>query len=130
MFRISAFLKWVLLVDAATCLTSGLLLMLGSATLQKFLGLPAELLVYSGVSLLPFAAWLVYLATREVLSQAVIWLVITLNALWAIDSIVLLLTGWVLPTELGYTFVIGQALAVALFAGLQYLGLRKSLITV
>jgi hypothetical protein len=34
--------------------------------------------------------------------------------------------GRVAPTELGYSFVIAQALGVAVFAGLEYFGLRKS----
>jgi len=37
-----------------------------------------------------------------------------------------LLTGWVDPTNLGYLFVVAQALGVAMLAGLEYVGLRKS----
>lgn len=126
MYRNSNFLKYVLMADAVTCFGAGLLLMLASSTLQKFLGLPAELLRYAGISLLPFAVWLVYLSTRDTFSRQMITAVIVLNALWTIDSILLLFTGWVAPTELGYAFVVAQALGVALFAGLEYFGLRKS----
>lgn len=124
--RTSNFLRWVLFADAATCVATGLLLMLGSGVLEQFLGLPSGLLRYAGVSLLPFAALLVYLATRAHLSTPVVWAVIVLNALWTIDSFLLLLTGWVAPTELGYAFVIAQALGVAVFAGLEYFGLKKA----
>ena len=48
------------------------------------------------------------------------------NLLWAVDSLLLLVTGWVAPTTLGYAVVVGQALAVAVFAGLQYVGLRRA----
>ncbi len=112
--------------DAATCVATGLLLMFGSGLLEQYLGLPAGLLRYAGLSLLPFAALLVYLAARENLSPGAVWAVIVLNALWTVDSVLLLLTGWVSPTELGYAFVVAQALGVAVLAGLEYVGLRKA----
>jgi hypothetical protein len=124
--RTSTFLRWTLLADAATCVATGLLMMLGSGQLEQFLGLPAGLLRYAGVSLLPFAAFLVYLAKRENLSTQGVWTAIVLNTIWTAASLLLLMTGWVAPTELGYTFVIAQALGVAVFAGLEYFGLRKS----
>ncbi len=125
MYRISKFLKYVLMADAVTCFGTGLLLMFGSSTLQEFLGLPAGLLFYAGVSLMPFAVWLVYVSARDTFSRKMIAAVIALNLLWTLDSILLLFTGWVAPTELGYAFVVVQALGVALFAGLQYFGLRE-----
>ena len=124
--RSSTFLRWTLLADAATCVATGLLMMLGSGQLEQFLGLPAGLLRYAGVSLLPFAAFLVYLAKRENLSTQGIWTAIVLNTIWTAASLLILMTGRVAPTELGYTFVIAQALGVAVFAGLEYFGLRKS----
>jgi len=126
LFRTSTFLRRVLFADAATCLAAGLLMMLGAGLFTQLLGLPVELLFYAGISLLPFTAFLVYLATRENLSPTVVWTVIVLNALWTADSFLLLISGWVVPTELGYIFVIAQALGVALFAVLEYFGLRKS----
>lgn len=124
--RTSTFLRWTLLADAATCVATGLLMMLGSGQLEQFLGLPAGLLRYAGVSLLPFAAFLVYLAKRENLSTQGVWTAIVLNTIWTAASLLLLMTGRVAPTELGYTFVIAQALGVAVFAGLEYFGLRKA----
>jgi len=76
--------------------------------------------------LLPFAAFLVYLATRENLSPVAVWTVIILNILWTADSFLLLLSGWAAPTTLGYAFVIFQACGVAIFAALEYFGLRRS----
>jgi hypothetical protein len=35
-------------------------------------------------------------------------------------------TGWVAPTWLGYAFVLVQAVVVALFAELQFFGLRRA----
>jgi hypothetical protein len=121
-FRTSTFLRWVLSADAATCIATGLLLTFGSGVLEQLTGL----LRYAGISLLPFAAFLVFLATREQLTPPAVWAVIALNALWAADSLLLLLSGLVSPTELGSAFVVAQALGVAVFAGLEYFGLRKS----
>ena len=126
--RTSTFLRRVLLADAATCLAAGLLMLLGSGLLDQSMGLPTQLSRYVGICLLPFAVFLVYLATRENLSQPVVWAVIGLNALWTVDSILLLLSGWIEPTGLGYVFIIFQAFGVAMFAGLEYFGLRKSAI--
>lgn len=122
----SSFLRRVLVADAATSGASGLLMALGSAPLENLLGVPASLLRYAGLSLLPFAALVAYLATRRSLPRAAVRAVIALNALWAADSILLLVGGWVGPTALGYAFVIAQALVVALFAEAQYVGLRRS----
>jgi len=124
--RVSSFLRRILFADAATCIAAGLLMMLGSDRLGQYLGLPQALLSYAGISLLPFTAFLIYIATRENLSPAVVWTVIVLNLLWTIDSILLLFSGWVTPTEPGYLFVIAQAAGVAVFAALEYFGLRKS----
>jgi hypothetical protein len=124
--RTSTFLRRVLLADAATCAAAGLLMWIGASQLEQSLGLPTALSRYAGISLLPVAATLVYLARREQLSRSAILIVIGLNALWAVDSILLLLSGWIEPTGTGYAFVIVQAVGVAMFAGLEYFGLRQS----
>jgi hypothetical protein len=126
LLRTSTFLRWVLFADAATCIASGILMIFGYGLLEEFLGLPSVLLRYAGISLLPFAAFLVYAATRENLSTAVVWTIIILNVLWTVDSILLLLTGWVAPTQSGFLFVIAQAAGVLVFAGMEYYGLKKS----
>src|SRR5262245_37047029 len=97
----SRFLRWVLIADAATCLATGLLFLIRSAFLAELLGLPAELFQYSGASLLPFTAFLLYLTARASLSPAVVWTVIVLNALWTADSFLIVATGWVTPNQLG-----------------------------
>ena len=60
------------------------------------------------------------LAGREAMPAAIVWAVIAYNALWSIDSIVLLLSGWVAPNAFGLVFVIGQALVVAGECVLRY----------
>jgi len=98
----------------------------GSTILGNLLEMPPKLFSYAGISLLPFTVGLVYMMSRERLSPSVVWTVIVLNLLWTADSFLILATGWVTPNELGYSFVGAQALAVAMFAGLEYAGLKKS----
>jgi hypothetical protein len=120
------FLRRVLLADAATCVAAGLLMLGGAGFLTGWLGVPPALMRYAGLSLLPFAALLVYVATRAYPPRAMVWAVIAWNAVWALDSIALIFTGWIAPTPLGIAFIVAQALAAAAFAALEYLGLRRS----
>jgi hypothetical protein len=120
----STFLRRVLLVDAATCVATGALLALDAGPLSRLLGLPAELVFYAGVSLFPSAALMLWVALRQSLSRPGAALVIAGNALWVAGSVALLFAA--APTALGHVFVIAQALAVALLAELEFLGLRRA----
>ncbi len=124
--RISTFLRGVLFADAATCAATGLLSIIFSETLGAFLELPAQLLFYAGASLLPFAAFLLFVGKRRRTAAVFVWAIILLNALWTLDSFLILLAGWVVPNAFGYGFVILQAIGVAVLAGLEFLGLKRS----
>jgi hypothetical protein len=120
----SSFLRNVLLVDAATCAAAGLLMALGAMPMQEMLGLPAPLLRYAGLSLIPFAAALVYLSRRPA-SGAVV-AVIAANAAWVAASVLILVVGAIEPNRLGAAFVLAQAATVAVLAEMEYVGLRRS----
>ena len=122
----SSFLRRVLLADAAISGVAGLLLALDAGGLEGMLGAPAAFLRYAGLSLLPFAALVAAVAGRERPSHPGVWTVIGLNAAWVVASGVVALSGGFDLTALGLTFVIGQAIAVAGLAELQYVGLRKA----
>jgi len=96
---------------------------LGADLLASLLGLPTMLLTEAGLFLLPYAAFVGWMGTRDRLPEMLVWLVIIGNAAWALASIGVLI--WLAPTALGYAFVIGQALVVGLFAELQYIGLKR-----
>ena len=119
-------LRRALLADAGISGGTGALLAAGAGPLSGLLGLPPGLLFWAGIVLLPFAAILVYLGTRARVSRQAAWIVVGGNVFWALASLALLATGWVAPTMLGYAFTIFQALVVALFAELQYFGIRRS----
>lgn len=124
--RVSNFLRYVLLADSATCIACGLLLSVGGSFLQSVLGLPLDVMLYAGLSLLPFAAFMIFSATRKSISKTLIWLIVGLNLLWTIDSFLLVFSGYVAPTVFGYVFVIAQAVGVGAFAALEFQGLHKA----
>jgi len=121
----STFLRRALMADAVVTGMTALALVATPAMLENLLGLPATLLRGAGLSLVPFTALLVYLLRKDPLPRGAAWFVVACNVLWAIDSIMLLMTDWVDPTLVGQVFVVFQALVVAAFAEAQYLGLKR-----
>ncbi len=119
-------LRQALLADAVTTAACAALLIGGAGILDDLLGLPAGLLRGAGLVLVPFVALVSWLGTRQRLPRMMILAVIGLNILWVIDSVLLLVGGWVTPTAAGLAFVIAQAVAVAMYAELQIIGLRRS----
>ncbi len=121
----TTFLRYALLGDAMASAATGLLMAAGAGLLSVMLGLPGTLLQYAGLVLLPYAAFVAFIGTRPTVMRFAVWIVILANVLWSIESIVLLMTGWVSPTSLGYAFVIFQSAVVLAFAVLQFIGLQR-----
>jgi hypothetical protein len=121
----SPFLRRALVADAVISGAAGVLMLAGAVLVEDLLGVPAALMRIAGASLLPFAAAVAYLASRNRSSPAATWTVILINTLWAAGSIALLLSGWIAPTALGFAFIIAQALIVAGFGELQFVGMRR-----
>jgi hypothetical protein len=122
----SSLLRLALLADAAVSGVTGLAMVIGAGYADTLLGVPAALLRYAGLSLLPFALLVVFVATRERVSRPAAWAIVAYNALWAVDSFALMVSGWIAPSALGYAFIAFQAIVVAIFAELQYMALRKT----
>jgi hypothetical protein len=123
------FLRNVLLLDAAASGATGLLLIAGASLLDGLLGLPVALMREAGLILVPYVAFVAWVGTREMIARGAVWAVVAANALWAIASVGLLVSGWVAPTALGCAFVIAQAVVVALLGELQYAGLKRPVAT-
>jgi hypothetical protein len=119
-------LRLALLADAAATAATGLLLLVFSVPFDSLLGLPSALSRTLGLGLLPYAAMVAYLGTRPQVSRGAVWAVIICNLVWVVDSGLLLMGNWIDPTPLGFALVIAQAIAVAGFADLQFVGLRKA----
>jgi len=110
-------LRFLLAADAAFCLAAGLVLALAAGTLAQLMTLPAELLRGAGLVLLPWGLFVAWCATRP--TRALTLVVVTINLLWAADSVALLLLGWVAPSAIGAGFILAQAAAGAAIALLQ-----------
>ncbi len=119
------FLRNVLLLDAAASGATGLLLIAGAGLLDGLLGLPVALMREAGLILIPYVAFVAWAGTRERVPRGAVWAIIVANALWAVGSAGLLVSGLVAPTLLGYAFVLAQGVVVALLGELQYAGLKR-----
>jgi len=119
------FLRQVLLANAGFSALSGLLLLVDAAPLATFSGLPALALRLTGVSLLLFAAEVAWLATRAQPDRRAVALIFGLDCAWVIASVIVLLAG-LLPLTLGGKWAVGIiADVVAVFALLEFWGLRR-----
>lgn len=122
----SPLLRKVLTVDAIVTGLAGLVMAFAAIPLSTRYGLPVGLLRWAGLICMPFAIFDAWLATRSRVHRPAVFFVVACNTLWALDSIVLLLSGWIEPTMLGTVFVVAQAVSTAVFAELEFVGLRRS----
>jgi hypothetical protein len=122
-FRSLLSLRNLLVVDAVTCAAMGAFLTLGAGPLGTLTRLPSNLLFYAGISLLPIAAFMAFVA-RHPVHPAAAWLIIAGNGLWVAGSFMLLVSGWIAPNPLGITFIVAQALVVAVLAKLEHAALQ------
>ncbi len=121
----TSFLRRVWWADAAGSAVVGAVMALAAAPLGELVGLPARLLAVAGLSLLPYAAFLAWLATRAAVPRASAWSPVVLNVVWAIDCVALAM----LQADAGRLlvgFVAVQVVTVLAFAELEYGGLRRS----
>ena len=122
----SSFLRRALVVDALVSAAAGVLMSLGAELLAPLLALPPGLLCGAGLVLFPWAAALLWMARRPAVPAAAVWSVIVLNVLWVADSVWVALGGMGMPSALGQAFVAAQALAVVVFAELEFIGMRRA----
>lgn len=126
MTTITPFLRNVLKADAAFSAVGAVLMAAGAPIVAPLTGLPPTLLIGAGLALVPWVALLVYIVRLPGVSRLVMIDVIAVNALWAAVSVGLLVSGMIAPNALGVAFVLAQALVVAVFAELQFIGMRRA----
>jgi hypothetical protein len=119
-------LRRALQADAVISAAAGVLMTLGSGVLPDLLHLPQSLLFGAGLALFPWAACLLWMASRPAVPAAAVWTVIVLNAVWIVDSAWVSMGGSFQPSLLGHAFIAAQALVVVVLAELEYMGLRRS----
>ncbi|WP_420644717.1 hypothetical protein [Candidatus Leptofilum sp.] len=117
-------LRRTLQANALFSLLTGLAFVVVSGSIARFLGpqIPGWIVLVVGLGLLPFGV-MVYRAAANDLQQARI--ISGMDFAWVIGSFLILGLGWSLFTVAGRWFVGLQAEAVATFAILQLIGLRR-----
>ena len=124
--RSDGLLRFALKADAAVTAANGVAYLAFGALLDGWLGVPFAFVAGVGAFLLVFAAFVARLATRAVMPRAAVVAVIAVNAVWVVDSVLLLLVDGFSPTLAGQVVVAVQASGVAAFAALQGVGLRRA----
>lgn len=119
-------LRFALRLDAAASAGLGVLALAAAPVLDDLLGTPAAVLRGTGAFLVAYALALVVLATRPTIPRPGAWTVVVGNAVWVLGSVGAVVLGRDQLTGLGVGVVLAQAAAVALFAELQWSGLRRA----
>ena len=119
-------LRLALKGDAAITALNAVAYLAAFAVLDGWLGVPAGLLIGVGAFLLAFAAFVGRLSAQDAMPRAAVAGVIAVNALWVVDSAILLAVDAFGPTLAGQLVIAVQAAGVAGLAALQYLGLRRA----
>ncbi|HYF26518.1 MAG TPA: hypothetical protein VD931_12335 [Baekduia sp.] len=118
-------LRLALGVDAVVTGANGVAYLALAGPLGDLFHLPAGGLRAAGAFLIVFALGVGALARQAAPPRAAVRVVVLLNALWVVESLVLLAAGWGSPGTVGEVWIALQAVVVGAFAGLQALGLRR-----
>ena len=119
-------LRRSLQLDAVATGAAGALLLAAGPVLADRLGAPLALPRPVGLVLVGYAAAIWVVGSRPAISVPAARAAVVANALWAIGSVILVIAAPFALTGLGVAFVLAQAALVALFADLQFLGLRQA----
>ncbi|MBO2447428.1 hypothetical protein J4573_10050 [Actinomadura barringtoniae] len=117
-------LRLALRLDAVVTGANGLAYLALAKPLEDLLGLDAGYGVAVGVFLLVYAAAVWAISGR--MNRWAVTAVIEANVVWAVLSVVAVVTGWLSLNTVGNVWAIMQAVVVAGFAGVQYAALRRS----
>jgi hypothetical protein len=120
------FLRNTLLADAAVGAVAAVLTIAGAGFLSGLLDLPQALIFWAGVALLPVVAFLLAMGRRPEVPRAWLKEIVLINTAWVVASFGILALGLVTPNLLGTAFIVAQALAVGLFATLEFAALRQA----
>ena len=119
-------LKKVMLANAIFSATFGMIMLVLNSYITELMGLKISwLLPLIGVGLLGFAATVAYQATRQVISAMQVKSIVIQDLVWVVASIVVLLTDIGELSYSGKVLIALIAIAVADFALLQWIGLRR-----
>ncbi len=126
MITMTRFLRLALAADAAASGVMGVALATAPGAIAALTRLPPALLSGAGLFLLAYAALLAWCASRPSMPRPILWLLVAGNLAWAIESAALPLFGFVAPNGWGIAFLAVQAVAVAGFAELYIMAMRRA----
>jgi hypothetical protein len=118
-------LRLALVADAAVTGANAVAYLAGAFVLDSVLDVPAELLLALGAFLGVYSGLVLRLATRPSISRGGVIAVIDANLAWAAVSLLVLALDTFTPDTAGQIWIALQAVVVAGFAALQYVGLQR-----
>lgn len=123
--RPAQFLRRVVQADLLVSGAAGLLQLAAAEPLARATAIDAAWLRGAGLVLMVWVAFLGWTLTRRAIAAPLAWTLIGVNFAWVAASLLAWLGGAIAPNALGVAFVLAQAAVVAVFAELQYFGLRR-----
>jgi hypothetical protein len=119
-------IRRILYANAIFSGVSGILFVLASNPIAKFIGLDASLpILIIGIGLIGYAALIYSNVSRREISPSFVLIAVIGDTSWVLLSILLLTTGWVSFSMEGKWLVGSIAMIVDIFATLQFLEWRK-----
>ena len=122
---VSKLLRFALRLDAVASAATGVLLASASGPLASLLALPQPLLLGAGLFCVAYAGMIGWMSAHDRLPSAGVWAVVIGNVGWALGCAELAFGGAFSPSAIGVEFLVAQAIAVLVFADLQFFGLKR-----
>ena len=119
------FLRRVLAIDSIGTGLLALGAVIAAGPLSDVTGIPAQWLTIVGLALLPFAAWVGWLARQSSPPRKLVWSLIVANDVWIAASFVVAFSDLLPLTTLGIEFMIVQALLTAVIATMEFVAIRR-----
>ncbi|GAB3431663.1 hypothetical protein [Actinophytocola sediminis] len=117
-------LRFALTFDGVVTGVTGVALAALAGVLAGPLGLPAAVLLGTGLFFVGYGAAVLYLGTRPTINRRGALAVVVINLISVLDSVLVAMLGGL--TTLGVVVLVVLAVAVAALAGLQLVGLRRN----
>src|SRR5262249_11866513 len=122
----SNLLRLALRADAIFCIATGAIGLVAAQSLSAILGIqPPLALSILGMLVILYGAFLCYAAVQAPISRRIAVAAMVLDAIWVIDSVVLLVAGWLPLTSAGMWTIGLLAVVVAVLGELTFFGLRR-----
>jgi hypothetical protein len=113
-------LQSILALDATTCVVMGVLLVCASGLVSGLTLVPAPLLLWAGLLLLPIAGFMAFFSRIPIVPAWAVQMIILGNLLWVLGSVALPVFGLISLNAFGWIFILAQAAVVAMFVVLEW----------